>query len=283
MPKNGEFENRDRDEATDLSGVPLAGMGELPEDLSDERGDLNTYQLRAAEQMAPDMASAQRGRVDAAETGVGSPRIDYSVRSIFDSRPINSREFNLWFVTDLESEPPPDLDITVFRKCFFVPAGYVACLRGVTILLTPDPVPEFNNYDGLLAVAVNGSKIDPPDVPLGPTIGNSVLTQIDIPFQSNQEVETFVLADENSTVGVFLNIGSQGQAFDSANMQVGFRGAFLLKTGVPGQFQAANEAGRARSAITSSAADLTNIASGEGVVAKRRRRVPFANVPILRK
>lgn len=283
MPK-GEIQNRDRDETSDLSGIPLAGggLGELPEDLSRERGDLDTYALRAAENMAPDMASAQRGRVDAGETGVGSPKIDYSVRSIFDSRPINAREFNLWFVTDLESEPPPDLDIGVFAKSFFVPAGYVACLRGVTILLTPALVPEFNNYDGLLAISVNGAIVDPPQVIVGPTVGNSVLTQINIPFQSNQEVETFVLADENSSVGVFLDIGTQGQAFDSANMQVGFRGAFLLKTGVPGQFQAANEAGRARSAVVSTKNDLA-LTTGEGVTVRRRPRVPFPNVPILRK
>jgi hypothetical protein len=281
MPKNGEFENRDRDEATDLSGVPLAGMGELPEDLSDERGDLNTYQLRAAEQMAPDMASAQRGRLDAAETGVGSPKIDYSVRSIFDSRPINSREFNLWFTAEGNDATP--VDITVFRKCFFVPSGYVAVLRGVTVLVGPAITPPFTNYDGLLRIAVGGSVVDPPDVEVGPEVGapGTLLTQLEIPFQTNQEVETFVIADESETVGVFLNIG--GESAEADNLQVGFRGAFLLKTGVPAQFQAANEAGRARVAVTSSAADLSNIASGEGVVAKRRRRVPFANVPILRK
>lgn len=278
----GEFENRDRDEGSDLSGIPLAGsLGELPEDLSNERGDLNTYALRAAENMSPDMASAQRGRVDAAETGVGSPKIDYSVRSIYDSRPINSREFNLWFTA--VGDDASAVQIEVFRNCFIVPAGYVAVLRGVTILVGPPLIPDFTNYDGVLRIAVNGAIVDPPDVTVGPEFGApaSVLSQLEIPFQTNQEVETFVLADEAQTVGVFLDIGTASPEAD--NLQVGFRGAFLLKTGVPAQFQAANEAGRARVAVTSSNADFRNIASAEGVTITKRKRVPFPNVPILRR
>ncbi len=280
MPK-GEFQNRDRDEASELSGIPLAGgLGELPEDLARERGDLDTYSLRAAENMSPDMASAQRSRVDAHDTGVGSPKIDYSVRSIFDSRPINSREFNLWFYgAQVEEGPGPD--IAVFRKCFYVPSGYVACLRGVTVLAAPTQIPEFTNYDGLLGIAVDGSIVDPPQVEVGPVVTNTGLTQINIPFQSNQEVETFVLADENSTVGLFLTVNST-IVIDSEDLQVGFRGAFLLKTGVPGQFQAANEAGRARTAVTTTKNDLA-LSTGEGLTVRRRPRVPFPNVPILRK
>jgi len=276
----GEFENRDRDEGSDLSGIPLAGtLGELPEELANERGDLDSYALRAAENMAPDMASAQRGRVDARETGVGSPKIDYSVRSVYDSRPINSREFNLWFTAAADAGDP---EIGVFRKCFFVPAGYVAVLRGVTILVGPPLIPDFTNYDGTLRIAVNGAIEDPPDVIVGPEFGVSTnLTQLEIPFQSNQEIETFVLADEAQTVGVFLDIGTASTRAD--NLQVGFRGAFLLKTGVPAQFQAANEAGRARVAVTASQSDFRNIASSEGLTVTKRKRVPFAHVPILRK
>lgn len=105
MPK-GEFENRDRDEAADLGAIPLAGggLGELPETLSRERGDLDTYATRAAGNMSPDMVSANRGRMDAGVTGLGSPKIDYGVRSVYDSRPINTREFNLWFT--VASLPP---------------------------------------------------------------------------------------------------------------------------------------------------------------------------------
>lgn len=100
MPK-GEFENRDRDEGPDLSGIPLAGgLGELPEDLANERGDLDTYATRAAGNMSPDMVSASRGKMDAGETGLGSPKIDYGVRSVYDSRPVNTREFNLWFAAN---------------------------------------------------------------------------------------------------------------------------------------------------------------------------------------
>ncbi len=283
MPK-GEIQNRDRDEGSDLSGIPLAGgLGELPEDLSNERGDLDNYALRAAQQMSPDMASAERSRVDASGTGLGSPKIDYSVRSVYDSRPINHREFNLWFQAQINDEPPAVADLTIFRSTFFVPDGYVMVLRDVTILL--QAFVNLLNYDGTLSIIVNGGIVDPINVIAGPVIADAQPVQTAIPFRDGEKVDTFVFGDEGDSVGLDIAIsGAPGFTFETVDfIQVGFHGQFLLKTGVPAQFQAANEAGRARSAVTSNAGDLSNITSSDGVIARRRKKVPFPNVPILRK
>lgn len=277
MPK-GEIQNRDRDESQDLSGVPLAGgsrLGELPEDLANERGDMDTYALKAAEQMAPDMASAQRGRVDAALTGVGSPKIDYSVRSVFDSRPVNAIEFNLWFGVEWPSAPD-FADFSALVQSFYVPAGYVACLRRVDIVAEVDGN-SMTPYDGTCEIMVNNAVMDPLQVPPGPVAsnGSSASQEPGIVFLLPGSIDTFILADENLSVGVRLTFVDSGLLRPS--LRVGFHGSFLLKTGVPAQFQAANEAGRARSAVTASRADL----SSEGLMAKRRRKVPFPSVPLI--
>ncbi len=283
MGVKGEFQNRDRDEGSDLSGIPLAGgLGELPEDLANERGDLDSYALKAAKQMSPDMASAARSRVDAAGTGLGSPKIDYSVRSVYDSRPINHREFNLWFQAVILDEPPATASLAIFRSSFFVPPGYVMVLRDVTILL--QAFSTLLNYDGTLSIIVNGGIVDPINVEVGPRIVDAAPVQMDIPFRDGEKIDTFVYGDEGDSVGVNIQISGVGD-FDFSVVdfiQVGFHGQFLLKTGVPAQFQAANEAGRARSAVTSSAADLSNIHSSDGVMATRRKKLPFPNVPLLR-
>lgn len=277
MPK-GEFENRDRDESSDLSGIPLAGgLGELPEDLATERGDLDNYALRAAANVAPDMVSAQRSRIDAGETGLGSPKIDYSVRSIFDSRPVNSREFNLWFFGEIA--PETEFDIEVFRKCFFVPQGYVCVLREAIIVQAPQLTIPL--VDGFASIMIDGAIVDPPDVEVGPDFNNTGISQDAIAFQSNEPIPTFILADEGQAVGLDIEFFDDTFVPSNENVEVGFRGHFLLKTGVPAQFQAANEAGRAKAAVTSNRNDLA-LSAGQGVALRGRRRVPFPNVPILR-
>lgn len=284
MPK-GEFENRDRDESSDFDGIPLAGggLGELSEDLANERGDLATYSLRAAENMAPDMARAAAARIDAAETGLGSPSIDYTVRSIYDSRPSNHREFNLWFERIIGAHADPDSMLWA-RKCFFVPAGYVAVLRSATVIVKA--AASLSNYDGLLEFLVNGATYDPMQVTVGPGVGPgagvSTPDQIMIPWRSNAPVSTFIIADENDSIGLNLSFAPGiTSPITQSELQIGFYGQFLLKTGVPAQFQPANEAGRAKTAVTSSRNDLA-IQSSDGIMAKSRRRIPFANVPILR-
>lgn len=91
-------------------------------------------------------------------------------------------------------------------------------------------------------------------------------------------MHTFLIADELQFLGVSLVI-TNGLVPTTDNIAVGFHGNFLLKTGRPAMFEVANLAGKAKTAVTSSPRE---IASGSELVAKRRRRKPFAYVPILR-
>lgn len=279
MPK-GEFENRDRDESSGLAGIPLSGsLGELPEDLSNERRDLDSYALRAAENMSPDMARASQGRIAEQKTGLGSPAMDYNVRSVYDSRPPSGKDFNLWFYTSTPACGTEDF--SGFARCWQVPSGYVAVVRRIKILLDPTTSVGFP-YHGTLRVLVNGASLDPESMVVGQGNANSVPVQLNgIPFRDGDDgCETFVVADEFQFVGVDFPTYSPGSLIQP---YVGFYGNFLLKTGRPAMFEPANFAGRALTAVTSSAADLGNIASGSDVVARKRHKVPFPNVPILRK
>jgi hypothetical protein len=280
MPK-GEFQNRDRDESND-TGIPLLGdeLGELSEELADERGDLDTYSTHLGPPSHPDMQISAQDRSDAARTGLGSPTLDFTVRSIFDSRPTQAKEFNLWFGVSWPCSSD-FADNTALNQCFFVPAGYVACLRRVELVAEADPL-SMLPYEGYLEVMADNAVRDPIDVPPGPVASNgSSADQVPgIMFTLPARVDTFVLIDEKLSVGARLTFAAA--SLQRPNLRVGFHGTFLLKTGVPAMFQAANEAGRARTAVTSSAADIGNIASGSDLVVRKRRRIPFAHVPLLR-
>lgn len=272
MPK-GELQNRDRDEVPGLGDIPLSGaLGELPPDIANERGDLDTYNTKALGTRFPDMLSAAISRAESKETGLGSPLLDYTVRSIFDSRPTSGFDFNLWFQGE-DTETP--YTISIFNRCFQVPAGYVAVLRQVKMLVA-EPVTQTLNYDGTAKVLIDGTVRDSIDVNTPVFV-----EQQPILFNSDEPIDTFLIADEGQFIGVDLTLSDW--SYDNttfAILQVGFHGNLLLKTGRPAMFEIANIAGRAKTAVTSKPGEVL---SGSELVQKRRRRKPFAHVPILRK
>lgn len=299
MPK-GEFENRDRDEASALSGIPLAGakLGELPDDLARERGDLRTFSLDTSKAQNPDLFRAAEGRAALAETGLGSPVMDYTVRSVYDSRPNSGKDFNQWF-TSRSFNPNHEVnDFTGLRRCFYVPQGWVAVIRKISFRMNPttlmtDPNDGDSNpagawYHALLNLLVNGAGVDPEVFPEGTGTATSSPTRLEgIPVRDGDDVETWAIADEGMSVGVRLldwQIPGGGATVTAQpHINIGFYGNLLLKTGRPAMFEPSNLAGRALAAVTSTPSDLGGIPNGENLVARQRRRLPFANVPILRK
>lgn len=299
MGAKGEIQNRDRDEGSDLAGIPLAGsLGELPEDLANERGDLDNYSVNVGANTSPDMARAADGRRDERNTSLGSPTMDYTVRSVYDSRPPSAKDFNQWFTSQSNNPNHVVNDFSGLRNCFYVPAGWVAVLRRVSFRC--DPTTEMtrtlqgNNaagawYDAQLQVLINGSNRDP-EVFLA---GSGTATSIPAPFtgvpvRDGDDLEVFLIADEGQSIGVLLTdwLVPDGGAnvAGQPHINVGFYGNLILKTGRPAMFEPSNLANVTRSGPTTSASDLGEIRSGSEVIArKRRQRVPFANVPILRK
>jgi hypothetical protein len=293
MPK-GEIQNRDRDESADLQGIPLVGLGELPEDIADERGDLSTYSRDSRNTRVPDMVRAAESRVQEKLTGLGAPFMDYTVRSVYDARPPSGRDFNLWFYSQLTSAHF-DRDFTGFRRCFRVPTGWVAVIRAVKFQVTPQssmtssdigPQALYSAYTDLIArILVNGASADPETPEGGQATGTEEPVYMGgISVRDGDSVDTFVIADENQFVGVeivdWLEVGDG----IGPKVNVGFYGQYLLKTGRPAMFEPSNLAGRSNNAVVSTPGDMTNAWGGDAeVTTRRRRRVPFGNVPILRK
>lgn len=261
MAPRGEFENRDRDE----------GTGDLPETLGLERVEL--FDPGSARTSVPtDMRQNADRRASADSAPLGTPGIDYDVRSIYDSRPVNAKDFNLWFEFGIQEAA---LDLITFRRCFAVPFGYVAVVREVTFLFEPVEVVD-GTYDGTARILVDGNNVDPMVVKVVPFSAGltNVVQTAGILWQSGQPIKTFTLADQEQFIGVDVELANDQEALQDT-FQVGFYGQFLQRTNVPTQFQAANKAGSAPPKIT-----LPPQTRG-GMPRPLRSRQPFPDVPLM--
>jgi hypothetical protein len=132
---------------------------------------------------------------------------------------------------------------------------------------------------------------EPPSVRGGPTVsiaGNTTtpLAQPGVPFWWNQEIDTFIVADENAFVGCNIVNYATTDPFVDNYISFWFYGQFLEKTGVPANFQVANKAGQAYSADTVSPSTFADVApdgtSGADFLVRRRRsKDPFARIPLV--
>jgi hypothetical protein len=274
---NGEFENRESEE-----------LGDLSEDIGIERGELDEVNLRpSAGPQFPEMQSANAAKRGMRQTGLGSPVLDYSVRSIYDSRPVNSRDFNYWAKLDSDNLNHATPTLAALQRCFQTPRGYVTNIRKVMFM---GPAMVFD--PGILAfirLLVDEAAVDPPTLQIGPsypgTPGNIYPAGVAIPVPRSGSFDSFTLVDEGHWVGVQVTYNTvvTGALSNSQLFQtyIGFQGQFLLKTGVPPSFQAANEGKRARTAETVPARDAVGAGGMTPQVSMRRRRRldPFAGVP----
>lgn len=169
-----------------------------------------------------DMRQGQRARVAQAAAPLGTPPADYTVRSVYDSRPISGQDFNI--VLDLVQ---PETDPTG-SYAFSVPQGYVGVLREVNIVVVTE-VPDADALvDVLISLQQNGA-----DVPYN--------TDIPVGLGTSFPIKCFVLADEFQTLGVRL-----ASLTGNPNEFLAYcYGNFLLKTGRPYPFEIGNYAGRA--------------------------------------
>lgn len=275
----GELQNRDAEE---LGVATLPGLGELSEGIAEERGDLDGYHtLRAdSDGVPPDMQIQAADREQIAQTGIGSPNVDYGVRSTYDSRPLNGRDFNLWFTWDLldelaENEP------RVLQQIWQVPKGLVAVIRSFTILQLPG-TSMGDLFDGTVGLLIDKAQVDPPSVRLGPVFLENALSAEMIPYYSGQPIQTFHVADENKFVGLRWspqNLPEPVGVAQGAYTRFGFYGQFLPKTGVPAAMQVCNKTG---AAFTADTVMPPAGPSGADMVLKRRRKYdPYSCIPLV--
>lgn len=170
---------------------------------------------------APDVGKAS-DLAALARAPLGEPLIDYNVRSIYDSRPVNGYDFNVIETADINSSMSnPSIYLT-----FEVPSGYIGVLRKI----------EFWT-NGLPNVSRQSVTLSP--------VANSQIQRFNTAAVGNATgqgapVECFVIADERQQLGARIDWGASPA---SISLYVQLYGNFLLKTGRAAPFEIANQAG----------------------------------------
>lgn len=182
-------------------------------------------------QITPDMAIAGRQGEAARRAPPGEPPLDYNVRSVYDSRPINGTDFNIAVAFQGSTT-----DTFTDALCeFIVPPGSICVLLQTHTWVEANdgsggPGPAFARSQVLASLTLDG--------------GNVPYNQ-NVPVGSEQDdlLKSFIIANEFQAMGVRL-IASIGTPFPvNAIVYAHFYGNLLAKTGRPTPFEIANPAG----------------------------------------
>lgn len=161
----------------------------------------------------------QRARDEFERSPIGAPPIDYDVRSIFDSRPVNGFDFNIVESGDIGGGEPGGVLVEMT-----VPEGYVAVLRSISMWFEPNPQSAPNRSNVLASLYLNGGPFNyNVDLPVGVEIDT-------VPF--------FMIADEFNRIGWAVTLPDD--PVDDVTCYVHFHGNLILKSGRPAVFEVAN-------------------------------------------
>lgn len=195
-------------------------LSELTDDLAEERGELEAFSQEPIGDGRGEQTFLREADHAAALTPRGSPDADSMVRSVYDTRPINTRDFLIPVLTVEPAAP----GTTTFD--FTVPDGLVAFLRSFRYQLAPVPV-----LGGLGGFRVTLTVDDAPvldyfDLPLGPV--------------HDFYVPTFVIANSLQRIGARFQITG---AFTVAGTELLFEfyGQFKQSDGRSATLQVGNQ------------------------------------------
>jgi len=164
-----------------------------------------------------DIANAGRLTAQMIAAPPGEPPIDYDVRCVYDSRPINGYDFNVASFAAIGSTNSWSVN-------FEVPKGYVAVVRSARHFLDPLPSSLDSENDVLATLLVNNIEIqNNNNIPVG--------------VQSDTYLKYFYVVDELNTFGLKLTPSSVPL---NTNAWVTFYGNLISKTGRPIPFEIAN-------------------------------------------
>ncbi len=238
-------------------------LGDLPPDLLRERGEDPMFNDRPGS-LPPDMARSDSVRQAAAEAGIGGPVLDYGVRGVYDSRPVNAIDFYNTYLVSLANA----YNFVGTPAMLQVPQGRVAVLRRVEFSDPGAASGIGNQYtfpavkaDNLLladfyvTVLRNGGVVQPVDMRVPGAVGFNYKDAI--PIKGGDSIDTFLIYDEGEQIGLnfYLSSATVGDVF------VKFYGNLLLKTGVPPNFEVANKAAGMPTRVAASQADLKSAPS----------------------
>jgi hypothetical protein len=210
----------------------------------DYKQDEQNEQLPANTQVIdPDLFIAERNRDLLDNLATGSPPQQFDVRSIYDSRPINATDFNLALNNFATEVPGGVWTGNVCDFTFTVPNGFVAVLKRLHHSFRPPPV-VLGRADITATFLVNGVlyqqgvAIQVPGLTAA-EIAAQIVSDIPIGIESDNILESFVIADQGQNIGVRIKV----TAAIAAAVPVCFvhlYGQLLQKTGRPAQFEPAN-------------------------------------------
>lgn len=241
-PGEGEFERRQEIEKD-------SGLGDLTDDISAERGELiqppgTTPMGVVPPGFPPDVSRQQEIREDVEKTGVtGTLSISASVRSTFDTRPINSRD---WWFTDTLTFLVPTLgtpgDFVTAIAGFVVPQGYVAILRGFNFFLKEQASTFGEDVKDKILLSLLVENIPQPqheDLDFGQNldhIGQMAWTHI--LANERQLVQMRIKIDEEFLSDHYVTGGVK--IITNVRAPILLYGNLLLRTGVPIEMQQGN-------------------------------------------
>lgn len=199
-----EFEDRQND-----------GIGELPTDISRERGDLDPYLLKQQHEARLDVLYQQRIRDAEIETGTAP----YGGDSIahYDSRPINAKD---WDFTGLDTYVDNGaVGDTLNTTTFTVPAGFIGVIRGWRYQMIPTISIAIDAF--LVSLLIDGqAPINYFQLFKGQAIADFI--------------PTFLLVRSGGTVGLgFLATAAIGTGGETRTLHSEFVGNLLQDTGAP--------------------------------------------------
>lgn len=237
-------------------------LGELPEGLFREReGRFPQTPLApryARGQRVPPDINYQDNALEQARGGkLGSPNLNVDVRSVFDARPINARDFLQSGINYINTVT----ENKTFSSLFFtVPEGYTCILRGVKYSLNVQDGLSTNVVSGLpgeRGAPNNGEFFMPEaDESLGCNFFLSVLINgsaqpdyTDVPqvnIWQNDFLPAYIIAEAGQIVELRLGLLRLTDALDTltsemtAYVSMGMRGNLLLSRGLPANLEPGN-------------------------------------------
>lgn len=212
-------------------------LGELPEPISNERGDLTGYTERpyrvppATPIGTPRPAGVppdvdQQNQLINTPMRDGTATIGANVTSTFDTRPINAIDF---IDTTVDSIEEGEFVNTDAQGDFTVPPGFSAILRGFKITAKDPTFTLIQNPERVtVTVFVNDSPV--------PFYENMIFIPTATAFNP-----CHVVADENQVIKVVASIQATiGGTGTDVEYYFQLYGNLLIRTGVPVQYQQGN-------------------------------------------
>lgn len=214
------------------------GLGELPEGISNERGDTKGYTQKVYPPPPPTGIGTprpggippdiqQQGDLARRESIEGTFTIGAGVTSTFDTRPINARDFLVTDTDVIQEEEIANIDL---EFTFIIPAGHAGILRGFKATALAPLIAVLSDPSNVLTTLfVN-------DMPV-PQYEDMILLPSATAFNP-----CHVVVDENQELKLRLRIaGSIGIFGSEMEYLVQFYGNLLVRTGRPVQYEQGNE------------------------------------------